>query len=244
MDPEQGLARLHRGLRSALGEAGLSLKAASARLERFPEYVGRALSGRLDLKVPDLFVLLDGIGLHPMEFFDIYFPLGGEELTEMRWGGPEPPTDPATRARGNVTFHHAMRQASQHREPSEWAVRAGELLRQRIRRAGTTQRAVSVALGLSPDALGHCLRGDSQLPWRHVLGVLAEIRMTPARFFVELCFEDKGLAENLRWAELLDRFEEKLTGLSRSETQQLEKGGHSTGRFDLLAQRTKQEVGR
>lgn len=144
-------------------------------------------------------MLLERVDVHPSEFFEIYFPLGGNLP-----GGPDlvdedddPPRPPQPR-----------------RQPEAWTARATELLRKRIRAEGKTQREVSLALGLARDALGKTLRGDSQVTWWHVFEVLRVLGVTPGRFFFELCCEPRRPADALRWSELLDLWERKLGELA------------------------------
>jgi transcriptional regulator with XRE-family HTH domain len=199
MTQEPPLETFYRGVKAALREGGVSLKAGSVLLEHFPEYLGRALTPEGRLKVPELFVLLERVGVHPSEFFEIYFPLGGQLS-----GGPEfldedddPPRPP---------------QPS--RQPEVWAERAAELLRKRIRAQGKTQREVSLAIGLARDALGKTLRGDSQFTWWLVFETLRVLEVTPGRFFFELCCEPRRPADALRWSELLDLWERRLSELA------------------------------
>lgn len=190
------LNSLCRGLRIVLDEARVPLKQASAALGRYPEYVGRALRQREALKVLDFFELLPLASIHPQRFAEIYFPL----VEPLPGQLPSRPPGAA----------ELLERVQRHRAPNEWAKRVAELVRRHLRRGGLAQRAAARALGLPQDALAQRLRGTAQLTWAHVFGVLEQLGIRPARFFLELVLDDGDLPSSLALAELLDLWEERL----------------------------------
>ena len=204
------LDRLGHALRAVLGRAGTSLKEASLHLNYYPQYVGRCLAGGAQLKVPDLFELLQLVGLGAREFFRIYFPLGGPsatrlaalQLDEERPAYRSPTASQTRPAKG-----------SWHRTPAEWSELTRQLLRERIRASGVRMRTISQTLGLWPDSLSQCLRGSSHLPWGHVFGALEAIGVTPGPFFFELVHAEDTLEGALELSEVLDLWEANLKTL-------------------------------
>ncbi len=178
---------------------------ASRRLERHPTYFGRVFRRALALKVEEVFELLALLNLAPWEFFEACFPLGGDLVSEMRVrsahaspGGESPVT------RTRELMRQAMGQYPQAEfTAADWAARTGELLREKVKAAGLTQRQLSTRLGMSRDALGQALRGQKRLTFELVFQLLPELQLSPGRFFAELVLPDRTLAGRLRWSQLL-----------------------------------------
>jgi transcriptional regulator with XRE-family HTH domain len=200
--------RLRAALREALAEADLSHREASERLGHHPGYLSRALTGHLDLKVREALELLELLGIDPGEFFPFVFPFGGNPMAALL-RAPRPADVPALPDAGALLREALAARGESPPTPAQLTARAGELLRMAIRRAGSSQREVSRALGLSPDALGLALRGNTRLSFHHLFGTLAATGVDPGRFFIELFVAAaEPLAARVSWRQLLDRLEE------------------------------------
>lgn len=101
--------------------------------------------------------------------------------------------------------------------------RVAEALRDAIRKARTSQRAVELALGQSKGYLSQLLGGNLDLKLKHVFEILGVIGAEPADFFVKL-YEDGGSATDGLMARL--RVMEELESL-KLRIAQLE---HTTAR--------------
>jgi transcriptional regulator with XRE-family HTH domain len=213
---DQHLLRLQKGLRSALRRAKIPLKVASLELGRYDQYLSRTLSAEEgeQLKVLDFYLLMARLDIHPYDFYRVYFPMGDLRAARVRWGGPVPPPPSKLDTDFMRILRERLRERDAWRTPVDWTDATRELLREKIQAAGATQRALSQALSLSPDALGQALRGGTQLLWHHLFGILAGIGMGPGRFFYELAFLEADLVQSLELAETLDLWEEGLSGLA------------------------------
>lgn len=213
---EQHLLRLQKGLRAALRRGKVRLKAASLELGRYDQYLSRTLSahGGEQLKVLDFYLLMALLEIHPYDFFRVYFPLGDGRAARVRWGGPVPPAPGKLDSEFMRLLRERLRERDAWRTPVDWTDATRELLREKIHAADATQRSLSLALSLSPDALGQALRGGTQLLWHHLFGVLDGIGMRPGRFFYELTFLESDLVQSLELSEALDLWEEGLSSLA------------------------------
>jgi transcriptional regulator with XRE-family HTH domain len=208
----EDVKRVREALRQALRSRGTTLGEASSYLGRYPEYLSRALSGRVDLKIHDLFTLLQLMGLHPEDFFDIYFPVAGSATLGLReLASPE-----EDRARGIARrlLHEGLQGRDRSISCEEWVSRTGSLLREFLRRHNVTQKELSVRLGLSGTMLGQRLRGDSRLLTWQLFAVLRLLGVDPGRFFVELVHQDEPLTERLRLSQTLDLWEQQHRDLA------------------------------
>lgn len=211
MDVQPSIERLRGALSEVIGRSQMPLSQLSKGLGHHRNYLGKVLNGHLRVRVRELFELLTLLKVPPADFFDIYYPLGGLAHVRLRAryrDGELPIWGSDLRWFGELD---AWRRSLSPPSPEELEERAARLLRQYVRVSPTTQRAISRELGLSPDALGLALRGNTRLDFRHVFGVLQAIGMEPERYFAELVGpEDRNLVDTLRWNQLLDEIERHL----------------------------------
>ncbi len=209
MDPEPLTAELRAALREVLRRARLPLAEASRQLAHDRNYLARVLSGRYRLKIREVFEILALVQMNPWHFFHLYFPLAGTGMVRLR--GDEQ-TNPAGMAELAARTRHMARLYEDlgAYTPWDWTERVSLVLRDLIRARGTTQKAVSLGLGLGPTAFGQALRGASQLTAAHVLGALAILGASPGRFFWEVLFPGDNLAAGITWSRMLDEIVKDL----------------------------------
>ncbi len=208
MAPDEALATLGRALRRLIRSEGLRLGEFSRKLGFGPDYLGRAFRGRYPLRVELVFEILQRLTVLPFEFFDSVFPFGG------------PVTLKAAKTRGvsdlpgEQRWAHYFRDQLLEQRPrcvGEHAEHFRQWLRHAIEDREQTQRRISEALGRGPTALGQALRGNTELTFFHVFGVLHHLEVSPARFFVEAFGREAGNpAERIRRLRTLDYFERVL----------------------------------
>jgi len=223
-EAQESLRRLREGLKEVVALSGRELQGLSEEIGRSPGYLGKVLNGHLKLKVRELFEILRRLHLRPEDFFNLYFPLGGPLHARLRLkhrGGAASIWGPRPRIAGPVELNS-----------EQLAVKTARRLRGRLRMSGVSQRAMSRRLGLSQDALGLALRGNTRLSFRHVFEVLAAIRVRPERFFAELLGpEDGDLVATLRWSQVLDEVEAHLVGTVEAlEARRLARKGDAPSR--------------
>ena len=215
MSDRENLERLRAALREAIRRSGRTQKAVSEELGRHPTYLGRLLRGQGRLRVEEVCHLLARLDVRPYELFFPAFPLGGlseARLQRMQAEVREPTRYPSLAGLTNreLTNWAAWEMDGENPSSVALALQAGELLRDLIRRKGTTQTRVAPALGLSARALGKALAGHTELTFEVVFGVLDEIGITPGRFVLEWLSPDEGsVVDRMRWLELLDQAEER-----------------------------------
>lgn len=215
MSDRESLERLRAALRDAIRRSGTTQKAVSEQLDRHPTYVGRLLGGQARLRVEEVCHLLALLDVRPYELFFPAFPLGG--VTEARLQRMQPQVREPTRypslaglENRDLTDWAAWETGGENPSSVALALQAGELLRDLIRRKGTTQTRVAPALGLSPRALGKALAGHTELTFEVAFGVLEAIGVTPGRFVLEWLTPEAGsVVDRMRWLELLDQAEER-----------------------------------
>ena len=216
MDPRtEGLRqaqRLSRLVGRAVEDSGSSAAEVSRRLGRSSGYLGRVLSGRLPLRIGEVFALLEVLDQHPGAFFERHFPLGGREvqaLTEKAGGAGES---------GAASLGDLLELAACARPvppAGQLLERTAGLLRARMAGARRSLRAASAGLGLARQGLARALRRPERLAAWHVFGALAAIGMTPARFFAEVFAPaEANLPPLLSQSELLDALEHLLSRLA------------------------------
>lgn len=202
METADALATLRAALHDAVQRSPFSAREVSRRLGRHPGYLGRVLNGRLELKVRETAELLALLGIEAEEFLEAVYPLGGgdAEVARRRRAAQD------ERVAGTSTREVArMLDRRSPLAPAELTAKARRLLRRMIRAGGTTQRALSLRLGLSRDALGQALRGSTQLSFRHLFGCLEGLGVEPGRFFAEIAGpDDRDVVASLRWRRRLD----------------------------------------
>lgn len=88
---------LARALKHVIRASDYSARAIERELGMSGGYVSRLTSGRLELKMSNLFDILDVLGLTPNEFFSIAFPLRPGEASSLmkRLRELSPPPEPA-----------------------------------------------------------------------------------------------------------------------------------------------------
>lgn len=204
MDHEQALEKLGLALRRLVRSEGLLLRDLSAELRFGPDYLGRVFRSRYPLRVELVFRVLQRLTVLPFPFFDSIFPFGG------------PVTLESAKARelvelpGETLWAELVRDQMLDDRPrtlAEYRQRFGDWLRQAIEDRRLTQKVISEALGMGPRALGQALRGNTDLSFFHVFGVLEHIDVAPARFFVEvLSRQPANAAERLGRRRALDYY--------------------------------------
>jgi hypothetical protein len=202
---EPELSQLKRGLALAVRNRGWSFRHVSRLLKRYPEYMGRTLNGRAELKVSQTFRLLELLGLEPYLFFETYYPLGGSavlatEQLKQAVAAPE-------RLLMNRFAADGLSQVGSGVDAQAWAARVGFLLRQKLRQAGRSQAELAVTLAMTPSAFGQRLRGGSRVLWWQVFAVLRLLKIDAGRFFYELMFPDRSLGATLAIGEILNAWE-------------------------------------
>jgi transcriptional regulator with XRE-family HTH domain len=207
------LERIRRALAEAAERSRRSLRALSQEMGQHPAYWTRALAGKRPLRLERALGLLAALTVDAEEFFEVLYPLGGP--AEAKLVAPAP--DPWER-QGLPSLRETMRRAralsgEPEPTPASLTARAGQILRQMLRRAGLRQRRASEALGLGPGALGQALRGNAALNVEQVLATLQLLGVTPARFFAELFGPaDAHVLAGMRWSRFLDRLEGLVAG--------------------------------
>lgn len=198
-----------RQLKGLARQSGVSLAELSRRCGHHSHYFSKVFRGQDSLKVRDLVEALANLKTEPGAFFSWLYPFGGAGLAELRkakgrelvpgHAAPEP-----LRRRVAKAGQDAML-----RDPEQLTAWMGELLRDFLRRKGLSQPQASERLGLGSRALGHALRGQTDLRLEQVFGVLDLCQVTPARFFREV-FGGRitpPLAA-MQWQDLLDTIEQ------------------------------------
>jgi transcriptional regulator with XRE-family HTH domain len=210
MPAAEALARLREALSHAVRRSGRSLPDLSQRLGRIPQHLELALAGRRALRLAEVFRLLALLGEEPHEFFDACFPLGGEAEREFRRRNP----DPAGEARLRELLEAAAaEQAEPPPTPKELSFRATRLLCAYLRAGHCTQERASRALGLGPSALGQVLQGKTAFRCEYLLGTLALLDVSPARFFAELLGPaDREVLPRVRWSQLVATVDRLVAG--------------------------------
>ena len=169
---------LARRLQQELRERRAKLTPVSRALGYAPQYLGRALGGRIDLKLADLFAVLRRIEVHPRRFFARHYPLAGLDRPA------------GTEAVGLLFEVQALLlRSGEPREvpaPEVFVKRAVGLLRGLLASSGKSCRAAAEELGMTDSALGEVLRGRSRLRAWHVLALVSITTCSPARFFQDL----------------------------------------------------------
>lgn len=191
VNPKTEVLGLGRALKQLLEQCHTSAREASQALGFAPAQLTLILNGRRPMRVRVVFALLEHLGARPIRFFDVAYPLGGVSerlLREEKLAPVDPP--------GAVPFHELARRLEEEQGgplTGDQAVeKLGWILRRVLKQAGLSQRQVSRSIGPSKDALGHALRGDTELNFLHIFGVLAATGRTPARLFAELFARDKA----------------------------------------------------
>lgn len=175
----------------------------SQALGRAPQYLTRVFAGRLELKMKDVLGALEILGRDPDLFFHRLYPV----------------SEPAGLDAHRRPLRTLDRMARQLEAPlpvpaDDILEKARRILRSWVVGARRTQRAISLELGLSVDALGQALRGNTDLYAWHVFAVLAATGKTADVFFDEACARDERAGLSPRGAVVLSRvLEATLLGL-------------------------------
>lgn len=225
--------RLALALKQQIRQRGSLATAVSQDLGRAPQYLTRVFAGRLELKMKDVLGALAFLGLDANDFFRRLYPV------------PEPAGLSAYR-RQLVVLDRLARGLEKPALPSteEMLDKARRILRAWIVGAQLTQRQISVELGLSEDALGQALRGNTDLYAWHVFGVLAATGHTPDVFFDEACARDEGLGLSPEQAAVLGRvLEATLVGLHERLTSQSAPKAQEPGKPRTSRKSTKKKKG-
>ncbi len=220
MKPPSELLQLLEGLQAIQRGSGIGIAEASALLERHPKYLTRVLRGQLSLKVVEVFALLEIWKVAPEDFFDTYFPLGGNLVKRFR-AESDQEANGNFRELGRLIRQAQVRSGNALLGPADWTERLGSLLIDKIRDSGKTQREVSLGLGLPAAALGQAMRGYSALLFWQVFGALRAIETSPGLFFAELFCVNLSVVEQLRPTEVLEEAERLLAQAAEDLERQL-----------------------
>lgn len=208
MAPDEALAQLGRALRRLIRTEGLKLGNFSRELGFGADYLGRAFRGRYPLRVELVFKILKRLTVVPFEFFDSVFPFGGP--VTLKAAKTRGVSDLPGEQRWELYFREKLFE-QRPRTVAEHAGRFGRWLRHAIEDREQTQKKISESLGMGPTALGQALRGNSELTFFHVFGVLHHLEVSPARFFVEVFGREAASpADRIRRWRTLDYFERVL----------------------------------
>lgn len=173
--------RLAQLLKTLLEEVGIAAKTASRELGYFPDYLYRAFKGHKPLKVRTVFGVLEIARTHPRWFFRRHYSLPK--------GAPERTGDGNAVARLDALIEAARPPHT----PEEWTELTRLLLRRELPLQGKLQNDVGQALGLSEAALGHVLRGETDVTTDHLFGILEVVGTSPPHFFAELTATERRL---------------------------------------------------
>ncbi len=202
MNPHAGAVALGKALQGYVRDHKTSARAVSVALGRHPLFLTRCFNGHRPLRAEVVFQVLEHLGAVPYEFFRALYPFGGNKAGLYRGPGPS-----AFDLPGMMTLEEAIREQFRKlgiRSASEYSMRLGEWLQREIRRRGSTASAISAGLGLGKTALGQALRGETQLNFSHVFGVLEALGADPGRMFLTLFLPDlDSPAANLERENLL-----------------------------------------
>lgn len=202
---------LGRFLQAHIQASGLNAREVARGLGYEAGYLSRSFTGRVPLRVRVVFRVLERTRAEPSEFFDTHYPLGGPTGRLLRGTAPSVLDLPGLPTLEQTLKAERRRRAASSRSPEEHTALVAELLKEVIRRTGKTQREISRALGMGLDTLGVALRGQTDLSFFHLFGVLDQVGMSPARFFAELFLTaDSGSLEAIRFSQLLTSLERAL----------------------------------
>ncbi len=191
MDPTEEVERLGQALQRLIESHDTTARALSRRLGYHHGHLTLVFHGHRPMRVRLVFELLDKLRAAPIRFFKACYPLGGPAHIELRKDAKPsidlPGAMPLTEAAQRRADRLGLRLT-----PAGAAEKLGRILRREIRASGKTQREISLDLGLGAGALGQALRGNSELTFLHVFGVLATIGRSPGRLFAELFAPEPG----------------------------------------------------
>lgn len=182
MNPQASVRALGDALQDLLTTHGKTARAASEALGFHGAFLTRAFRGHRPLRVEVVFRLLASLRELPYEFFDLHYPFAGDRLPAGQGPGPlDLPGEPtlAELVRGEYRRTRTLAPGEHRDDLAAW-------LRRAIRRAKASQKEISLRLGLGPYALGLALRGNSQLTFFHVFGVLDALGFDAGRMFFEV----------------------------------------------------------
>ncbi|MFN7961754.1 MAG: hypothetical protein U0002_10825 [Thermoanaerobaculia bacterium] len=188
------------GLRKLLRVAKLPLAEASRRLDRDGKYLERALRGKYRLKALDVFAVLEMAQVPAWEFFDVYFPFGGEPVRELR-----KQVEARVLALPSVLKNNPSGVGLEPATAQEWVEAVREHLRETIRTSGVSFRQVSLHLGFQQDSLAQALRGGHRLQVRQWLGALDFLEVPVGAFFLGLMAAHAPVVGKLHWAQVLGK---------------------------------------
>lgn len=217
MDIAAEIQRIATELQELAHRQGTPLFEISKDLGRHPNYLTRALSAAIELKVEDTFAVLIDLAVVPREFFTWLYPVGGVMVEEPVAGSKEAQeaaeSAAARRALDEELGRHLLSAA-------EWNGLVLALLRDLLRRKKISRPVASKGLGLGPKALPAVLGGSTRLTWSHLFGLLELTQTPPWRFFLELFSPPAADAfAELRQVRYLDALEHRFTvSLGGAET--------------------------
>lgn len=172
-----------------------------------PSQLTLVLNGHRPMRVLQVLEVLEHVGARPARVFELLYPLGGVSEALLREKTP-----PGERSAGATAWVEVVREAELWRgepvPPGAAVERLRGILKREIVEAGLTQREVSRRHLRGADALGHALRGDTELTFFHVFAVLEATAQTMGRMFAEVfALVPPSPVEELHLASLLDELE-------------------------------------
>lgn len=185
MDPREEVLELGRALHRLLLSYHTNASEMSRELGFYSGHLARVLNGRRPMRVQLVFEILEKLQLAPPRFFTIVYPLGGVAQRSLVTAA-QADAEPDGMAALAETVYRRQVERGEAVTSQNVALRLGEILRRELKLAKCSQRDVSAAAGLSKDALGQALRGNSELTFLHVFAVLKATGHSPARLFAEL----------------------------------------------------------
>lgn len=212
MDPKTAVRALGAHLQDLLRQHHTTARTASEALGFHPAFLTRAFGGQRPLRVEVVFQLLARLRERPYEFFDLHYPFAGNALPKKK--GPSPLDLPGVPTLVELIQREykrlGPRPAAQYRDDlAAWLKRA-------IRRRKASQKQISIDLGLGQYALGLALRGNSQLTFFVVFGVVEALEIDPGRMFFEVFLpQPASVIQGLRRETQLDAIEGTLRDTER-----------------------------
>lgn len=209
----EDVAYLARHLKAHVRAIGGRSRHISLRMGRGKDYLCRAFAGTTPLKMKALFEVFVLLGQHPRPFFNRLYPLAGEAFSKEEAQQLRTLTPESSRIDDLVALGQAREGIPSAEEGVE---RARRLLKRQILERQSSQRAVSVSLGLDAGNLVQALNHGIDLEAWHVFGVLRVLGVEPGVFFRELVEPEEQAPGGVTLAELLPALQRLLSGSATS----------------------------
>ena len=210
MTTQETLGHLRQCLREAARAKGIALSEASELLGKHPHYLSRCLRGELQLKVVEVFQLLEVLGVGAEAFLTELFPFGRDRLGTPRIDGQA-----ATNELQRLMRLERSRRGEHLGDPAAAAAKACRVLAVTLRRKKLSQPEASKRIGVRPHQLTAALYGGKRLTWELVFQVLEVADVRPGRFIFDLYGPpDVNILRGLAWSTHLTELEDVIRHLS------------------------------